>query len=294
MSELEQLNPNISKLSADVQEMDSDNKASWAAMSECLKFLEDKQLRKQSELEEEFYEHDRKAKDTEVKLFTTLSRGHGPAGTPVIPEVESHVPIQSKDLKWEYEALKDSVSWFKLPPRYRMNDSKAGINSKDCEQAAVLVRSARFVETSFKLLFEVQKSWGNFTKVAELMDGVLLSSTAHMHYLQEEHNSLYVAGQYGGHAKSVFKSLQRNSSNLQPEDIEDLKITVSFLPVQQVSSQQNTFNRGFCQIHGGYRGRDFRGRGRGQFNHFGGGPGYQQRFIPPIREENQGDDNNTM
>ena len=130
--------------------------------------------------------------------------------------------------------------------------------------------------------------------MSELLDGVLLSMTAHMRYLQEEHNGLYVAGQYGNQVKSVFKSLQRNSSNLRPEDIEDLKTTVSILPAQQVNSynqQPQPFMRG------GFRsGSRFRGgfRGRGGPYHFRQNFGYQPRSVPGNRdftESNQLDEN---
>lgn len=55
----------------------------------------------------------------------------------------------------------DSVSRVKLPPRYRMNNGKIGINAKDKEQAAILVRNGRFIETGMKLLLEAQKNWGD-------------------------------------------------------------------------------------------------------------------------------------
>ena len=103
-----------------------------------------------------------------------------------------------------------------------------------------------------------------------------------MRYLQEEHNGLYVAGQYGSQAKSVFKSLQRNSSNLQPEDIEDLKMMVAILPhpVQQVSSQNNQFMRGGFRQAPRFQG-NFCGHGRGTFmSNFG----YQPRVAPSTRD----------
>ena len=171
-------------------------------------------------------------------------------GTPATQPLggEAPVTIQSRSLKWEYETLRDSVSRVKLPPRYRMNDSKIGINAKDEEQAAILVRNGRFIETGMKLLLEAQKNWGDYSTVAEILDGIMLCMTAHMQYVQE-HNSLYVAGQYGSQAKSAFKSIQRNTSNLQPEDIEDLKTTVSIL-LQQTQSMAPS---GSSQMRGRFR-----------------------------------------
>ena len=257
--------------------METTNSANWKEMNERLAVLEDKKYEREESIEE-------------PKNFSHVHGRHNLAGTPANTEGEAPVPIQSRDLKWEYEALRDSVNRIKLPARYRINDSKSGISAKDREQVAVLVRSGKFVETGLKLLLETQKQWGNFQQVAELLDGVQLALTAHMRYLQEEHNGLDVAGQYGMQAKAVFKSIQRNTSNLQPEDIEDLKTMVSILPqpLQQVNSQNslNSFRGGFRQTHRS-RGNYFRGRGRGSFqNSFG----YQPRAVPNSREFEQGDD----
>ena len=123
----------------------------------------------------------------------------------------------------------------------------------------------------------------------------MVSLTAHMRYIQEEHNGLYVARQYGSQAKSVFKSIQRNMSNLRPEDIEDLKTTVVILPqaVQQSNSHNSSQNQHY--MRGGFwQAQRFRGGYRGH-----GGPyfrqnhmGYQPRNIPPMREDIQVEDNN--
>ena len=228
-----------------------------------------------------------------VRSFSAIAKqkGLGATGVSVDQKLsEASTLIQSKDLKWEYEALRDSVARIKLPLRYRMNDSKAGINAKDKEQAAILVRSGKFIETSLKMLFEAQKNWGNSDQVADCLDGTLTALTAHMRYLQEEHNTLYVSGQYGSQAKAVLKSIQRNTSNLQPEDIEDLKTTVAILPPQpQVVSQgysQNQNYRGSFRFtnrfRGGFRGRGFRGGTSFQrdFN-----SGFQHRNIPMNREQ---------
>ena len=207
---------------------------------------------------------------------------------PVAPRSKKERPttIRSKDLKWEYEALRDTVSRLKLPADYRMNDSKSGISSKDKEQAAILVRSGKYIETGLKLMGEVQKNWNQREMVAELLDGVLLSLTAHMRYIQEEHGSLYVGGQYGMQTKNIYRTMQRCTSNLTSEDIETLKTAVSItpMPVQGVPQSQPGQRGGFRQNN--WRGRgQFRGGSRGfrgnNFNNFG----YQPRGIPNYREQ---------
>ena len=158
-------------------------------------------------------------------------RFKGLQGTVVPQKEESLTTIQSPNLKWEYEALRDSLVKVVLPPEYRINDPKAGINSKDKEVAAILGRSGRFVETGLKIVSEVQKSWNQDNQsTGVLVDNLLLSLTAHMRYIQEEYTSLQVGGQYGNQTKQVFKSLQRNTSNLNPEGIENLKTALLHNP----------------------------------------------------------------
>ena len=182
-------------------------------------------------------------------------------GIPSGTKKKDQITINSKELKCEYEAIRDSVSKLRLPPKYRMNDSKSGINSKDREHAAILIKSGKFVETNLKLCAELKRNWGDLDQMAEIMDSVQTCLAANLRYLQEEHNSLYVGGQYGSQTKSIFKTIQRNTSNLLPEDIEDLKTAVSISqPSHSVSQNPNPGYRGGFG-RGTYRGR----RGRWRF-----------------------------
>ena len=192
---------------------------------------------------------------------------------------EGPITIKSKNLRWEYEVLRDSVSRVKLPPLYRMHNSRAGISSKEKEQAAILGRSGKYIETGLKLMTEVKKNWSDADLVSDLLDGVLLSMTAHMRFIQEEYNGLYVGSKYGPDTKSVFKSIQRNTSNMNADDIEDLKTAVSISQPQTGISHQ-----GRGGFRGGFRGRGFRGTGfRGRSN-YSGGNGYIPRGVPSFRD----------
>ena len=55
-------------------------------------------------------------------------RKHDEPGVPRSSKKDRPTMIRSKDLKWEYEALRDSVARLKLPHDYRMNDSRTGIS----------------------------------------------------------------------------------------------------------------------------------------------------------------------
>ncbi len=57
----------------------------------------------------------------------------------------------------EFNAIRDAVSKLKLPENLRLNESKKGIRRKDQATHQVLSRSARFVETNFKLLSTLAK-----------------------------------------------------------------------------------------------------------------------------------------
>ena len=204
------------------------------------------------------YFSDINEKQNDVVPKPKINKGADAPGEPL-------ASTTSQSLKWEYEALRDTVSKRRLPPKLRMNDSKAGIATKDREHAAVIIESGKFVETTIKCLLEAQGNWGQWPNVADKLDDVLLSCQAHMRYLQEEHNTLYVGGQYGPQTKAIFRSLQRNTTNLQPSDVEGLKVAVSIAPTSSQNTQQNPQQRGgFRQqnlrFRGGFRG-GFRGRG---------------------------------
>ena len=201
-----------------------------------------------------------------------------------VKEQDPVTTIVSANLRWEYEVLRDSVS------KVMLHDHKVGIAQKDREQAAVIGRSGKFVETCLKLMGEIQKIKADGGNFSTHLDNVVLALTAHMRFLQEEHASLSVGGQYGPQTKSIFRSLQRNTSNLNAEGIENLKTAVA------ISQPQQTSNQGPPQRGGGFRPGfrfrgGFRGRGRGYqaqqgYQGYQGyqGTGYQQRQFPPARE----------
>ena len=186
------------------------------------------------------HNHDENMTDSQCRRNNKWLKGL--QGSEVPQREESLTNIQSPNLKWEYEALKDPLSKVLLPSGCRINDNKSGINSKDKEQAASLWRSGHFVETGLKLMSEVQKNWGNWDQVGDHLDNVLLSLTAHMRYIQEEYTSLQVGVQYSNQTKQVFKSLQRNTSNLNPEGIENIKTAVSITEPSQSAPVNNNYN----------------------------------------------------
>ena len=128
-------------------------------------------------------------------------------------EPRGPTPIQP-DYRTQFESIRNSVSRVHIDAEWLLSDSRSGINSSDREQAAVLSRNARFVETQIKLMSELEGFYeeDNGEKVAEILDSVRVCQRAHMRYIQEEYSSLQVGGRYGPQAKSMFKDIRRSTS----------------------------------------------------------------------------------
>ncbi len=58
----------------------------------------------------------------------------------------------SRDLQADYTALRDALTHVQLPSHLRLNDSRSGIQREDQATYNNLARSARYVETTIKLL----------------------------------------------------------------------------------------------------------------------------------------------
>ena len=123
---IQQVNASLKAMNENLSRMEGDNKSQWLNLSRRIEVLEGNSGNQEEDIGEE----------TNPKTFTALHRECGLTGALANPEGDAHASIQSGELKWEYEALKDSVSRVKLPPHYRINDSKAGISSKDSKQVA--------------------------------------------------------------------------------------------------------------------------------------------------------------
>ena len=79
-----------------------------------------------------------------------LSGGIGdPTPTSLPPNVQPGPgEPQSESWRYDYEAIRDSLQCVRLPNKFCINDSQAGIASKDHEQAAILSKCGKFGETS--------------------------------------------------------------------------------------------------------------------------------------------------
>ena len=197
------------------------------------------------------------------------------------PGIDGRGSVSMPDLKPRFEAIKNSVGKVVLDSDWCLPDSKQGIASGDRELAAILSRSAKFVETELKLMQVMQECYHDDTKVADTLDQVHLTQRAHMRYLQEEFSSLQVGGQFGPQAKSVFKSIRRSTTVYTPSFVDDIKTVLSITGTQQ--TQRPAAPR--FPPNQRFRPRGQGGNFRGNFRFRQPGQHYQPRWIPPGRDD---------
>ena len=171
-------------------------------------------------------------------------------------------PLNVQD---EYQCIKDKVSSVKIPPELRVGTSKSGIKRDDQVTANVIANSAKYVETTIKLLWNLDEE-PSTDDLVELFN----VQKAHIDYLRQEHSALVVSGQFGSKTSQLFKNLSRGTTNLDNKQLDSLlkavQITSNDPGVRERSSRE--YNRGRyngSNYSGGYR--YFGGaRGRGYSN----------------------------
>jgi len=144
------------------------------------------------------------------------------------------------DVQAEYAAIKDAVSKVKLPADLRLNDSRQGIRREDQQALQILAKSARYAETSIKVLGTLEK-----TLSPEDFDHLYTVQIAHMRYLQDEYSSLVVQNKFNKTTAQLFRSIQRNTSGLSSSALEDLKLatTISAASASAPSTDTNWRDR---------------------------------------------------
>ena len=184
-----------------------------------------------------------------------------PASRPDVPTSgsQSTATVASPpDVQGEFAAVRDSYQKVKLPPDLRLNESRTGICREDQPAFNVVTRSARFVETVFKILSLIDKR--DDCGVAQDVENLFTVSLAHMRYLQDEYSSLVVQGSFDQTTSRLFRQLQRQTSGLTGEAVENLHRAAGLAAVANRASPNSSAPRG----RGGSRGYG-RGRGRGRF-----------------------------
>ena len=162
----------------------------------------------------------------------------------------------------EFQSIKDKLSSVKIPPELRVGTSRSGIRREDSNAANIITNSAKFVETTIKLLWNIDDN-----PTAENLVELFNIQKAHIEYLRQEHSGLVVAGQFGNKTSQLFKNLARGTSNLDERHLDILSKAVQ-ITSNDASAKPPSFRGGF------------RGRGGPSSSYYGGGRGGGRGWQP--------------
>ena len=159
----------------------------------------------------------------------------------------------SPDVQGEFQNIKDTVQKTNLSPEFRLNDAgnRSGIKRQDQVWANCIARSARYVETSIKLLSNTNTDHVRATDIENLF----VVQLAHIKFLQEEFQSVLVKGLFDENTGKVFRSLQKNTSPLSQEAVQTLKNTTQIVQAQAILQQnQSSYSGNSGGFRVGFRG----------------------------------------
>ena len=145
----------------------------------------------------------------------------------------------------EFSSIKDKYNAIKIPQELRVGNSRNGIKREDTVAAKIISNSAKYVETSLKLLWNLDET-ASKNDLVELFN----IQKAHVDYLREEHSALVVAGQFGVKTSQLFRNLSRGNTNLDDKHLDTL------LKAVQITSNENCCSATASQ-RGARRGRGY-------------------------------------
>ena len=112
------------------------------------------------------------------RLWTRQSGVGASAHTPSAesPIHASFTAIQMEELQVEFRSMQDSLTKVRLPPDLTFSKSKAGMGSKSRDAAKALSTSARYVETSLKISYNMREQIkrGDLFKLAEEFEDLMV------------------------------------------------------------------------------------------------------------------------
>lgn len=180
---------------------------------------------------------------------------------------QSAVAQSYSELQSEFRAIKDSVAKIKLPTDLVVGDTRAGVSRSDVPRFNLIQKSARFQETTLKLLSAADSS------SEQVLADITTVALAHVRFLQEEYTNLLVSNQFDEGTSKLFSTLQQNPAAFPPSALENLQRAVSIAgarPSRQVSGFSPAAVRGRGSDPGVWRGGG-RGYGFGQTSGYGFG-----------------------
>ncbi len=117
------------------------------------------------------------------------------------------------DVQGDFKSLRDSLNAVRLETTLKLNDSRAGIKREDNITYNNLAKSARYVETTLKLLSKLKEP---STVTLKHLEDITLVQVAHMKYLQDEYSALIVQGSNDKETGNLFRQFTNNTSGLSP------------------------------------------------------------------------------
>ena len=139
-------------------------------------------------------------------------------GAELSPSNTDNTGTKTPDFQREYESIRDSLNRVRLPNSLKLLESKTGIKREDQSMFQSVSKSARYTETCLKLLasFDEEVSANDMGQLYNVL-------AAHMNFLQSEYTSLVVKGQFDKETATLFKCLEKHSSNFKGESLDNLK-----------------------------------------------------------------------
>lgn len=179
---------------------------------------------------------------------------------------DSAVNIQTVDYQAEFAVIKDALARIKLPTDKKFCPNSAGLNREDRGAYSILRQCAQYVETSLKIAQLVKQ--GEYP-VEEAIDDLIVTNTAQIKLLKEEHAALMVQGKFNKETASMFKALRKEGNSFSQEDLDTLQIAAN-LTSKNATRQEDTRGRFRGRFHGrGYgRGRFWRDNGQQSYSRF--------------------------
>ena len=171
----------------------------------------------------------------------------------------------------EFECVRDFLNKVKLPNEFKLLESKTGIKREDQSMYSSITKSARYTETSLKLLASFEE-----TVTADDLGQLYTVLVAHMNFLQSEYTGLVVKGQFDRETASLFKCLEKHTTSFKGESLDNLKTAAEIAAVRGRTVRKDNF-----------RSRPWN-RGRGRGNSMGisrGRPDTGANLIPADRDE---------
>ena len=159
------------------------------------------------------------------------------------------------DASTEYVSVRNKHSTVKLPQELTLPDSgKTGIKRTDQPMMNVISKSAKHIETAFKVLKSADD-----TNTGQTFEDLFTVLYALMQFLQEEQASLVVNSTFDPTVGRFFRALQRGGS-FTPAAIDNLRSAASIAAMYRPSASSTQRGRG--------RGSSFfNQRGRGDIFH---------------------------